>query len=79
METTLKTQDKGSSRGSGRQFKGSYYNCGKVGYMARNCPEPEKPIATGSTGAQNDKTNPSTGPLPTLGGNKGLSPPAQAL
>jgi hypothetical protein len=83
METALKAQDKGSSGGSGakepKQFKGNYYNYGKIGYIARNCSEPEKPIVTGFTGAQNDKTNPSTGPLPTPGGNRRLSPPAQAL
>jgi hypothetical protein len=44
--------------------------------MARNYPEHEKPVATSSTGAQNDKTNPSTRPLFTPGGNRELLPPA---
>ena len=54
-----------STKGKSR-FLGKCYNCGKTGHMARGCRAPKKE-AEGSK-------SPSTGPLPTPSGGRGLSP-----
>jgi hypothetical protein len=54
------------------KFKGKCYNCGKTGHRVRDCRAPKKdPEDAGKS--------PSTGPLPTPTGGRGLSPsPAKA-
>jgi hypothetical protein len=48
------------------KFQGKCYNCDKPGHMARYCRAPKKSTEEGKS--------PSTGPLPTPSGGRGLSP-----
>jgi hypothetical protein len=48
------------------RFQGKCYNCGKTGYIARNCRAPKRDTE--------GNKSPSIGPLPTPLGGRGLSP-----
>jgi hypothetical protein len=62
---SAKTDEKAPKEG----FQGKCFNCGKKGHRKADCKKPKKQEKPGK-----DEKSPSTGPLPTPGGGKGLSP-----
>ena len=82
-EKVLKAQTAGSKGAKSFKKTGKCFNCGGVGHWGRECTKPPKDQESrGTTKAKgkDDITNKSasTGPLPTPGGNKGLTPPHTA-
>src|SRR5882757_988666 len=59
---TPKKGSMGATRRPTGRFRGNCYNCGKLGHKSTECRAPKK------------STGPSTGPLVTPGGRRGLSP-----
>jgi hypothetical protein len=67
----------------GRKKRGKCYNCGEKGHWKKECLKPPKDKGSKDPNKPKGSTkslekNASTGPLPTPGGSKGLSPPHTA-
>lgn len=78
-EKVLKAQTTGSKGAKNFKKTGKCHNCGEVGHWKRECTKPSKEKDTRDSAKskakdQNTNKGASTGPLPTPGGNKGLSP-----
>ncbi len=61
------------AKGNKRTFQGDCYNCGKKGHRATDC-RSKKPEKRTGKGPERLEKGPSTGPLATPGGGRGLSP-----
>jgi hypothetical protein len=82
-EKVLKAETTGSKGSKPFKKTGKCHNCGEVGHWKRECKKPPKDKeakdSTKSKGkGENTDKGASTGPLPTPGGSKGLSPPHTA-
>jgi hypothetical protein len=87
-EKALKAEAKGTKNNTKNSWKkdAKCYNCGEKGHIKKDCTKPakDKESKDGSNtskskgNTEKSEKSASTGPLPTPGGNKGLSPPHTA-